>query len=121
MKSRPGHINSSYRKTADFSIRDESTDVDNYSHFSTFALGGTDGAILWHHMPGDFVQNNSQVSKYVKKILMKLIVQLTIKSNGFIYILILFFRIFPSLKWTHTTTNEIGLLIIGPLIFSWTN
>lgn len=34
---------------------------DIYTHFSTVALGGSDGTILWHHLPKDFVRNTTQV------------------------------------------------------------
>ncbi|CAH1779441.1 unnamed protein product [Owenia fusiformis] len=27
---------------------------DSYTHFSTYALSGSDGSIRWHHLPGDF-------------------------------------------------------------------
>lgn len=34
---------------------------DIYSHFSTFALGGTDGTVQWHHLPQDFLERIDQV------------------------------------------------------------
>ena len=28
--------------------------MDSYTHFSTFALSGTNGTMRWHHLPADF-------------------------------------------------------------------
>jgi len=32
-----------------------------------------------------------------------------------------FVSLFPCLRWAHTTTNEIGLLVTARVIFSWKN
>ena len=36
------------------SHEDHSTEEIKLTHFSTFALSGTDGSIRWHHLPGEF-------------------------------------------------------------------
>ena len=51
--------------------------MDSYTHFSTFALSGTNGTIRWHHLPADFkppevcqvifVQNLNLVGIHQKK------------------------------------------------------
>ena len=42
-------------------------DEGNYTHFSTFLLSGTDGAVRWRHLPGDFEARQITVSVLVKK------------------------------------------------------
>ena len=31
-------------------------EVENLTHFSTYALSATNGTVRWHHLPGDFGQ-----------------------------------------------------------------
>ena len=38
---------------------------DTAVHFSTFALSGNNGSILWHHLPGDFEQSDDDVIEIV--------------------------------------------------------
>lgn len=36
-------------------------EVENLTHFSTFALSGTNGTIRWHHLPGDFGEQTHNI------------------------------------------------------------
>ena len=45
-------------------VNSDSTD-DIYTHFSTFAMSGVNGSIRWHHLPGDFEQNNNSVVRNI--------------------------------------------------------
>ena len=36
-------------------------EVENLTHFSTFALSATNGTVRWHHLPGDFGQQTHNI------------------------------------------------------------
>lgn len=34
---------------------------DPFTHFSTFALSGSNGTVRWHHLPGDYEMKDNKV------------------------------------------------------------
>jgi len=46
------------RVRAHVDAKNAATAVDNMTHFSTYGLSGQDGTIRWHHMPGDYQQQD---------------------------------------------------------------
>ncbi|KAH3774066.1 uncharacterized protein LOC127845785 [Dreissena polymorpha] len=44
----------------DSSHKEHSVDENTYTHFSTFALAGRDGTTRWHHLPGEFGEEETK-------------------------------------------------------------